>query len=311
MLRNFRQQGIGFLTRFLASVCSLSRYLIATVHAVFQDNVDAVLLGFLPGPLAGQAAIDIITGRVNPSAKLPITYPKYPDLGGVPYLHSVSDMCTKGEPNEPLPHYENVPCEVQWPFGHGLSFTTFEYSDLELSDTLLKARHARQDHSEDDDLTVSVTVQNSGLVAGAETVLFFTFDEFRDTTPEYKRLRGFEKVWLEPNQSVRVKVKIPIDDLRFVGPHDDSHYILQDGLTFRVGVGANTDCRHMTGDSSACSQLVTIRTDEDYIGACEAACNQWSSSGCSDFYRMTDGVCWEMCTSIHGDSNLQMNNDGW
>ena len=259
--------------------------------------------------------MDIITGRVNPSAKLPITYPKYEDLGGVPYLHSVSDMCTKGEPTEPLPHYENVPCEVQWPFGHGLSYTTFEYSDLTLSDTIIKSqRLAAQDglHSRiEDDLTVSVKVQNSGPVAGSETVLFFTFDEFRDTTPEYKRLRGFKKVWLEPGQSAQVQVTIPMDDLRFVGPHDDSHYILQDGLEFRVGVGANTDCRQMTGDSSACSQVVTIRTDEDYVGACEAACDIWSSSGCFDYYHMTSGTCWDLCTSIHGDLDLQMNNDGW
>ncbi len=62
---------------------------------LFEEHVDAVLLDFLPGPLAGDAMADIFTGRVNPGAKLPIAYPKYEDGGGIPYLHAISDMCTK------------------------------------------------------------------------------------------------------------------------------------------------------------------------------------------------------------------------
>jgi len=126
---------------------------------------------------------------------------------------------------------------------------------------------------DDEQLTVTVTVINTGDVGGAETVLFFTFDEFRSTTPEYKRLRGYEKVWLEPKESKEVSIKISLqDDLRFVGAHDDSHYILQDGLEFRVGIGSGSDCRN---DGNLCSEVVTIRTAEDYVGACEAACNVW------------------------------------
>ena len=106
--------------------------------------MDAVIIGFLPDLFAGNVIAEFLTGRSNPSGKLPLTYPKDEDLGGLPYLHSVSIMCTSaigttGNDNDDettttttLPHYYNVPCEVQWPFGHGLSYTQFTSSDLQV-----------------------------------------------------------------------------------------------------------------------------------------------------------------------------------
>jgi len=289
------------------------------------DLVDAVIVGFLPGPLAGIAIADFLTGRVSPSARLPVTYPKHPDLSGIPYLHEISDMCTK-DTGGTLPHWENVPCEVQWPFGHGLTYTQFAYDDLRLS------RQTLQQHWQDTDktgrdgehLTVTVTVSNRGRVAGAETVLFFAFDEFRSTTPEYKRLVGYEKVWLEPGESKDVANSISPDDLRFVGPHDDSHYVLQDGLEFRIGIGSESDCRdNPDAAENLCSEKVTIRTEEDYVGACEAACNVWKQSG--DYCvknafspnARTTGVamdaCRKSCAAIYSsdEKDVKLNNDGW
>jgi hypothetical protein len=253
--------------------------------------------------------VDLLTGRANPSAKLPITYPKYEDGGGIPYLHAVSDMCTKDTGDE-LPHWENAACEVQWPFGHGLSYSKFEYENLSLSSKVLE--HQRGSEEQGSSLTTTVTLKNTGTMAGSETVLFFTFDLARSTTPEYKRLRGFEKVWLEAGESTKVKLTISLEDLRFVGPHDETHYILQDGLEFQVGIGAHTDCR-ANSDDALCSSVVSIRTDPDYVGACEAACNLWSTSGCDDHYGMSVDSCWDMCSSIHQDTSgaLELNNDGW
>jgi beta-glucosidase len=270
------------------------------------SQVDAVLLGFLPGPLAGDSVAGIVSGRVNPNGRLPITYPKNQDLGGVPYLHAVSDMCTEGD--GVLPHWNNVPCEVQWPFGHGLEYSQFEYSDIILNTDVLQHSWEKSGHS---DLTASVTITNTGVMGGSTAILFFSFDEFRSTTPEYKRLRAYEKVWLEPGASKEVTVTIPLDDLKFVGPHDDSHYIFQDGLRFRVGVGASADCRADPG-SNRCSDPVTIKTDKNYIAACEAACDLWEQSGCKTFTRET---CRKECSSIHTRSSsqtgIQLNNDGW
>jgi len=283
--------------------------------------VDAVIIGFLPGPFAGNAIADFLTGRVSPSARLPLTYPKHQDLSGVPYLHEVSDMCTR-DTGGTLPHWDNVPCEVQWPFGHGLTYAQFAYRNLYLStDTLQQYYHdddANDDKTKYDDeqLIVTVTVTNTGDVAGAETVLFFTFDEFRSTTPEYKRLRGYDRVWLEPGESKDVSITISLqEDLRFVGPHDDSHYILQNRLEFRVGIGSGSDCRNIPdAEDNLCSAVVTILTEEDYVGACEAACNVWKESGdhCATSAFNTGpaiATCRNSCAGIHFYEFID--NDGW
>jgi beta-glucosidase len=188
------------------------------------DHADAVILGFLPGPNAGQAILDVVTGRVNPSGRLPITYPSEEDGGGVPYWHAVTNQCTESS-------WYVTPCAVQWPFGHGLSYTSFAYSKLWAEGGI------------DIDLHVSVTVTNTGNRSGADTVMFFTFDMYRETVPEFKRLRAFEKVMLDPGQSAVVKLTVPVEELKFVGQNDDRHYVLDPHMTAYLGVGYTTDCR--------------------------------------------------------------------
>ncbi len=209
-----------------------------------QDNSDAVLIGFLPGPSAGQAVVNIISGLTNPSGRLPVTYPKFEDGGGLPYFHTISDQCTQGKGDEPMPHYQYVPCEVQWPFGHGLSYTSFSYSNLTLSlQSINYVPSVHRHMQENGKLTVSVTVKNIGTMSGSEVVFFFTFDESRHTTPEYKRLRSFQKVHLKVGDETTVSMDLTADDLKYIGPHDETHWIIEDGQQFRVGVGATTDCR--------------------------------------------------------------------
>jgi beta-glucosidase len=255
--------------------------------------------------MAGDALRDLLIGKSNPSGKLPITYPKFDDGGGIPYLHAVSDLCTK-DTGGTLPHWENTQCEVQWPFGHGKSYTKFEYSGLSISSQHLNYLRS----SESISLNVTLTVKNTGILAGSDTILFFTFDENRATTPEYKRLRGFEKVWLEPGTSIQLQLSLPLDDFRFVGPHDATHYTLQDGMTFRFGISAHIDCRE-NPDDDLCSAPITMHTDPSYVGACEAACNLWENSGCTGSYGMTSESCWDMCTSIQRSEDVVSNNDGW
>ena len=246
---------------------------------LLQDMVaasDAIIIAFLPGPDGGRAIADVIAGAYNPSGRLPITYPKFGIGGGYPYFHAVSDMCTIDTIADgiisPFPHHEYALCQVEWPFGHGLSYTSFQYSDINVSTDVLRL---------DDDLTLSVTVTNIGTLAGADTVLFFSFDQSRRVTPEYKRLRAFEKVELGPNESKSVVVSISLNDLRFIGPHDDTHLILQQGkTTFFVGVGSETDCRISGTANKTCSKLITIDTGDQYVDFCEAACNVWQESGC-------------------------------
>ena len=255
----------------------------------------------MPGPSGGQAVADILSGTTNPSGKLPITYPKYGDGGGSPYFHTVSDQCTRGDENSPLPHWQYQQCEVQWPFGFGLSYTTFEYSQLSLSTKRLQYSPNGLALGKNEPLIISVDVKNKGSRAGYDTVLFFSFDESRSTTPEYKMLRAFQKVFLQPGEEKTVSVSISIDRLKFVGPHDDTHFILEDGLQFSVGVGAKTDCR-TDEDSVLCSDFITIDTGHNYIPACESACDLWKSSGCAETFKLSDKKCWEMCTEVSRNS---------
>jgi beta-glucosidase len=277
------------------------------------DNVDAIVIGFLPGPGAGDGLLDVVSGDVNPSGRLPITYPAV-NGGGFPYFHSVSDQCVVGDGQHPF--YEYNKCAVQWPFGHGLSYTTFEYSGLTATSSMDRF---------DRNLHVSVTVTNTGTVAGAESVLFFTFDEYRRTTPEYKRLRAFHKVFLQPNEEIIVNVTISADELRFVGPHDDHHFVTDPLMTFWVGVGSSTDCRSSSSDVTNDSLCVYFSEDNvgnslesidssHYVGVCDSACSIWiNESPCASYFSLTFESCLSKCTSINEYSNKasDMVRDGW
>ena len=278
------------------------------------NHAEAILIGFLPGPDAGQAVVDIIGGKVNPSGRLPLTYPKHEDESGVPYFHAVSDQCTRGDGT--LPHWEYIPCEVQWPFGHGLSYTTIEYSELTLSDSKIHYTAVGQ-HSVgtwgNQGVTVTVKVRNTGRFDVDETVMFFTFDESRLTTPEYKRLRAYRKIHLKAGESTVVSVELSMNDpdMRYVGPHDDTHYIVQNGLIFRVGVGSELDCRSDPDLKDMCSGPVTVVSDY-YIGACEAACDIWRNSGCGAALQLDPATCWSSCSTAEtGMTSVAMGIEGW
>lgn len=275
------------------------------------EDADAVLVAFLPGPDGGQGVVDLIRGRANPSGRLPITYPLAEDGCGTPYYHTVSDMGTAPWDNndgKPLPHFHYVPCPVQWPFGHGLSYTSFAYSGL----------MAVVD-GKNQNLELAVRVQNTGTVySGSEVVMFFTFDQFRSATPEYKRLRAFEKVLLQPGEEVVVKRTVSARELAFVGPHDDTHYILDPNMKFWVGVGAATDCRVDPG-SDLCVEISSSsggKTKEKqslpHIGACDIACDLWATSGCADQMHMTPTYCLSLCGGTNPDVGMtNVGKEGW
>jgi beta-glucosidase len=259
--------------------------------------------------------MNIISGKVNPSGRLPLTYPKFEDGGGAPYFHAVSDQCTSGTGT--LPHWEYVPCEVQWPFGHGLSYTSFQYTLLAINSSHLKYRAPGQARrylkDSPDTLFISVKVKNTGTMSGSETVLFFTFDEGRHTTPEYKRLRAFEKVYLAPGEEQVVTASLSISDPDFmsIGPHDDTHLVVQDGMGFWVGVGVDVDCRQAE-DSAMCSEFVSVDAGGDeYISACDAACTAWEQSQCSSMYGLSTPSCWQMCTANNSSSSDAADGWGW
>lgn len=168
-----------------------------------EPDAKAVLQLYLPGNFGGDALADILTGDINPSGKLPYTYPKF-EHGLITYDHKPSqniDGVMEGA------YDYGAQTSVQYPFGFGLSYTTFEYSNLKVS---------QGDFVSGDLLTVTVDVKNSGTMAGKEAVLLFSSDVVASLSPDIRRLRAFEKITLEPGETKTVTLQLAADDLAFV-----------------------------------------------------------------------------------------------
>ena len=188
---------------------------------------DAVIVAMLPGNYGADALAALVSGRENFSGKLPFTYPKYSNKHGV-YDYKVSE-----QQETMLGSYGyNADMVVQWPFGHGLSYTTFEYSDMTVDKTEFKS---------EDVIKVTVDVKNTGNVAGKETVLLFSSDHYASCVPDNKRLRGFTKVSLAPGETATVIFELPAKDLAFV--NSTGKWTLEEGdFTLSVG-GHNADVK--------------------------------------------------------------------
>ncbi|HEY1023564.1 MAG TPA: glycoside hydrolase family 3 N-terminal domain-containing protein [Sphingobacteriaceae bacterium] len=169
----------------------------------FADKVQAIVQVYLPGNYGGDALADILFGDVNPSGKLPYTYPQFPN-SMISYIHKPSE---ERETVEGVYNY-SADFNPQFTFGHGLSYTTFTYSNLELSKPELAGSER---------LSVSVDVANTGNREGKEVVELYTSDLFATITPDVKRLRRFEKISLKPGEKRTVTFSLTKDDLSFIG----------------------------------------------------------------------------------------------
>lgn len=220
----------------------------------------AVLDALLVGPSGGQALAEILAGDVNPSARLPFTYPSHSGASPQQYYRKPSSLCTTGRAVTPF-HY--VDCPRAWDFGHGLSYTSFAYSNVTLSATTIDERTP---------LTVRLTVTNAGRRAGQEVVMLFVTDKVRRVTPESKLLKRFEKLALEPGESQDVTFTLhPEEDLSYIGI--EGRRVLESGL-FYLGLGPAVDCR---ARPDACHAF-TLQLSADYDAACEAACDAWGAA---------------------------------
>ncbi len=180
------------------------------------ERVSAIVLALNPGHEGGQAIADVLAGDVNPSGRLPITYPRHPNALRT-YDHKAFE---EQDTSFGLKAYQ-----PQFDFGAGLSYTTFAYDGLNVTPRRL-SRAAR--------LEVAVSVRNTGARAGAEVVQVYVSDHAASVTPPVKRLRRFAKVWLAPGESREVRFSLAPDELSFIGP--DSRPRLEPGA-FSVSVG--------------------------------------------------------------------------
>ena len=183
--------------------------LIADIEPLAQGVVDILI----PGNYGGDALAQLLSGKANFSGKMPYTYPKeINSLANYDFKKSEEVGTMEGA------YDYNAKITQQWGFGQGLSYTTYQYSNLKVDKTTF---------GHDDVIRVSVEVKNTGKVAGKESVLLFSSDLMASMVPDGRRLRAFDKVALQPGESKTVTFDLKANDLAFVGW--DGKWILEEG----------------------------------------------------------------------------------
>jgi beta-glucosidase len=199
-----------------------------------DENIPAILEAWNPGEKGGEAIADILFGDVNPSGKLPVTFPRH--AGQLPvyynYKPSKSHWIDKGHGNPyadlkaPTPLYE---------FGYGLSYTTFEFSNLSFSKESI-GKYGKAD--------VYCEIKNTGKMAGAEVAQLYIHDKLSSVVRPVKELKGFKKVFLEPGETKSVTFTVGIKELKMLDKHLD--WVVESG-DFEVMIGSSSDNIHLNG----------------------------------------------------------------
>jgi beta-glucosidase len=184
------------------------------------DGAGAILMAYNPGNEGGTAVADVLLGDYNPAGRLPFTYPRSSNNLFTYDRKLFEDADTS---------FGNLATRPQFEFGHGLSYTTFAYSNLRVSPKAASVGGA---------VNVGLTVTNTGARAGKETVILYVRDEVASVSPPGKRVRRFAKIYLEPGQSRDLTFTLRADDLSFVGA--DNRTVVEPG-DFGVMVGGLTD----------------------------------------------------------------------
>ncbi|MBO5805380.1 MAG: glycoside hydrolase family 3 C-terminal domain-containing protein [Tidjanibacter sp.] len=200
----------------------------------FADDMEAILHTYLPGTEGGRALASIIYGEVNPSGKLPHSYPKYSNAMTT-YDHKVSEKVGTMEGA----YDYNAVVDMQWAFGYGLSYTTFEYSNLKVVEG--------SEFQQGDKITISVDVTNTGKRSGKESVLLFIQDDVASIVPDARRLRDFQKIELAAGQTQTVVFELAAEELAFA--KNDANWYLEEG-TYTVQCGSLVEKLTCTADAS-------------------------------------------------------------
>ena len=193
------------------------------VLGAVAEKADAILEAWYPGIEAGNAILDILFGRVNPSAKLTTTFPYA--SGQCPMYYSHINTGRPGGKGKYTSKYLDTPLEPVYPFGYGLSYTTYNYRDLEV----VESREA---------FIASATITNIGEVAGEEIVQCYIRDLVAQRVSPVKQLKAFEKIKLDPGESKKISFIIPYQELGYY--NNEMEYIVEEG-TFEIFIGKNSD----------------------------------------------------------------------
>jgi beta-glucosidase len=216
----------------------------------FADSVGAIMHAWYLGTEMGNAVADVLFGDANPSGKLPVSMPR--TAGQMPLYYNHKNT---GRPPVADQKYTSKYIDVSWtplyPFGHGLSYTTFTYRNLRLSSPTMRPA---------DTLVVTVDVTNSGDRAGDEVVQLYIRDEVASLTRPVKELRGFRRITLRPGETQSVSFALGAKDLAF---HDSALDLVIEPGFFRVFVGTSSErveeARFELVDARRCAKRVLRR----------------------------------------------------
>ncbi|NLI88762.1 MAG: beta-glucosidase BglX [Bacteroidales bacterium] len=190
--------------------------------------VPAILEAWLPGTMGGLAIADVLFGDYNPSGKLPMSFPR--NVGQIPiFYYQKSTGRPPRQEERYTSKYIDSPVSPLYPFGYGLSYTTFEYSNLSISSPSIKM---------DETLKVSVDVRNSGKYDGEEVVQLYVRDMVGSVTRPIRELKGFKKIFIKSGESARVEFSLTSNDLAFY--NQNMEYIAEPG-DFMLFIGGNSD----------------------------------------------------------------------
>jgi beta-glucosidase len=192
-----------------------------------NDHIDAILETWFGGTQAGAAIADVLFGAANPSGKLTMTWPR--NVGQIPVYYNAKNTGRPLDENQKYTsNYLDVPNTTLYPFGYGLSYTSFSYGELKLDKKTINAT---------DKIQVTVTVSNTGNYDGVETVQLYIRDMVGSITRPVKELKGFKKIELKKGESKELSFTLSVEDLKFY--NSDLKFVAEPGK-FKVFVGGNS-----------------------------------------------------------------------
>jgi len=193
------------------------------------DHVPAILYTWWLGTEAGDAMADVLFGDYNPSAKLPVSFPRAEGQIPVYYNHFNTGRPAKNDSDlNYVSAYTDLPNDPKFPFGYGLSYTSFSYSGIDLNVKSFKAG---------DSLTASIIVTNAGKFDGKETVQLYIRDLVGSVVRPVKELKGFRQIFLKAGESEKISFTVTTDMLRFY--NEKLEYTFEPG-DFRIFLGGNS-----------------------------------------------------------------------
>ncbi|MCX6234189.1 MAG: glycoside hydrolase family 3 C-terminal domain-containing protein [Bacteroidetes bacterium] len=195
--------------------------------AWMDSYIPAILETWFLGTMAGDAIADVLFGDYNPSGKLPVSFPR--SIGQVPLYYNFKNTGRPISESKWTSKYLDMPNTPLYPFGYGLSYTDFKYSEITLSDSVMNMNGT---------LKISVTVANTGQKEGEETVQLYIRDMVASITRPVKELKGFRKISLKPGESRQVDFEILAKDLMF---YDSEMKLIAESGEFKVFVGTDSE----------------------------------------------------------------------